>query len=443
MTGFEGPVALPSGRRVHVSVRARAGLRPEARDAWRGQRMFAGRLLVAVDEGAMRVQGEGGALSADALLDLPLRDLHALRDVAERLQVIAPEPGTYDCRNCGAPLRAAPEAAPSADLEAWYLEDGSPPTPPFRLPEPVMLPSGARADTVDMTAVTGRRAMGLWRFLLESPARAVDAEVVRGLGVRALGDTTDPDGVARALREAPEAAWDIIEAAFVELNYAHRAFVPQVCDACGTVHDLPAPSIREVEPPPAAFRRLHAGAMVAGEEPSEGFPDEETFAAMVERIGEEVYADRGVRNIPLYTELGVPPVDGSGEPLLGSYQPLYRSDGVGYTDVSFEIRLYYRTFRNMWIQEGPYDVEAEVRETIDHEVEHHLHHLAGRDPMDDAEREEARRELERTFGKRAVRRAEWAALRAELRRIGIVFIVLAMLFGVMVAALHVLGLLPD
>jgi hypothetical protein len=441
MRGYVGGLVLPSGRRVHVTVPPRS-LSPIAEDEWRGRCTFGGRLLVAVDEAALQVEVEGSRLGSDALLDWPLRDFHALRDVAERLQVIAQEPGDYDCRNCGATMRADVSAAPLEDLETWYADDGGPPESPFHLPTPVPLPSGARAETVDMVAVTGRQALSLWRSMRE--AATLSARVIQGMGVRALGDERNAVMVARALRDAPDAAWDVIEAAFVALNYGERAFVPHVCTACGAVHDLPAPSIREMEPPRAAFRALHApGEGQEGDPPSEPFPDEATFAAMVERIGEEVYAARGVRNIPLHTDPTVPPVDGSGEPLLGSYQPLYESDGVGYTDVSFEIRLYYRSFRNMWTQDGPYDVEAEVRETIDHEVEHHLHHLAGHDPMDEAEREEARRELERTFGKRAVRRAERAALMAELRRIGLLFAVLAVVFGVMVGALHVLGILQD
>jgi hypothetical protein len=442
MRGYMGGLVLPSGRRVHVTAPPRS-LSPIAEDEWRGRCTFGGRLLVAVDEAALQVEVEGAPLGSDALLDWPLRDFHALRDVAERLQVIAQEPGDYDCRNCGATMRADASAASLEDLEIWYAEDGAPPVPPFPLPAAVSLPSGARAETVDMAAVTGRQALSLWRSIRAGEEGGLSARVVQGLGVRALGDERNAVMVARALRDAPDPAWDVVGAAFVALNYADRAFVPHVCGACGTVHDLPAPSTREMEPPRAAFRALHGPGEQEGGPPSESFPDEATFAAMVERIGEEVYAARGVRNIALHTDPTVPPVDGSGEPLLGSYQPLYESDAVGYTDVSFEIRLYYRSFRNMWTQDGPYDVEAEVRETIDHEVEHHLHHLAGHDPMDEAEREEARRELERTFGKRAVRRAERAALMAELRRIGLLFAVLAVVFGVMVGALHVLGILQD
>jgi hypothetical protein len=437
--GYDGPLVLPTGRRVRVAAAPLEA--PLADDAWGGEPLFAGRFLAAIHGGALRL-GEGGRpLGVEEVLDWPLRDLHALRDVAERLWVIATDHRAYDCRNCGAAIHAS--TAPMDDLDVWYADDGAPPAPPFPLPAAAPLASGAEAHTVEVVPVTGREALPLWRALASEADRPLTAPVVRGLGVRALGDETDPAAIAASLDRADDGTWDALEAAFIALNYADRAFVPQVCARCGTVHDLPAPSAREVEPPPAAFRALHADDERAPGAPPSTFPDEEAFAAMVERLGEEVYVQRGVQHIALHTDLEVPPVDGSGEPLMGSYQPIYRSDAVGYTDVSFEIRLYYRTFRNIWHQDGPYDVEAEVRETIDHEVEHHLHHLAGHDPMDEEERDQARRDLERTFGVRAVRRAERAALLGELRRIGILFAVLAVVFGVMVGALYALGILQD
>ena len=53
-----------------------------------------------------------------------------------------------------------------------------------------------------------------------------------------------------------------------------------------------------------------------------------------------------------------------------------------------EVTIFYRTFRAMWNEEGGYDWEAEIRETIEHELEHHVAFLTGDDPMDEAERDE-------------------------------------------------------
>ena len=66
--------------------------------------------------------------------------------------------------------------------------------------------------------------------------------------------------------------------------------------------------------------------------------------------------------------------------------------------------VYYQTFRRMWEEDGPYDLEAELHETIDHELEHHLHHLAGHDPLDEEERAEARGEIRKLYGDRRLAR---------------------------------------
>lgn len=419
---YDGPVRLPSGATVHVRVPE--DVSPVADDVIDGRPIFGGRLFAAVERDALVVEQEGRRLDRDALLDLSLRDYHALRDVAERLGAIAADPPELDCRNCGTPLRIDPTAAPTEDLDTWYAEDHSPDLPEGR---------------VVMEPVTVRRALPLWQALMrERPS--ITPPIVRALGLRAIDAERRPGRLARMLEDASDELWDRIAARFVLLNYADRATFPVVCPACGAVHDAPAPSLQELEAPPEAVRELLA------ETPSEGaaaggFPDADDFVEMVERIGEEVYAARGVRNIPLIVDRDVPPVDGSGEPLLGSYAPIHSGDAAGYTRLAFEIRLYYRSFRGLWEQDGPYDVEAEIRETIDHEVEHHLHFLAGHDPMDEAEREEALQELERTFGPRAVRRARRTALLSELRGIVLMLVVVALVLGATVVALRLLGVL--
>ncbi len=166
----------------------------------------------------------------------------------------------------------------------------------------------------------------------------------------------------------------------------------------------------------------------------------EAFEEATRRLRDEVFAERGVANLEVVVEEGVPPVDDSGEPLMGSYQPIHERTGETLTDVRFEIALYYRTFASMFA-EAPYDVEAEIRETLDHEVEHHLHHLSGHDPLDAAERAEARADLERTFGKDAVRRAERGALLSELAQMGKVFFWGLLLVALGVAALVAMGVI--
>ncbi len=138
---------------------------------------------------------------------------------------------------------------------------------------------------------------------------------------------------------------------------------------------------------------------------------------MVLRIGADVYEEMEVSNIELEIVTDEADVDGSGEPLLGSYQPRGAVDEAGVAVSPFVIRIYYRTFARMYGDE-PYDVEAEIRETIAHEVEHHLHHLEGHDPIHERERREAQAELARTYGEPAVKRARVAGVVTEAKKLG-------------------------
>lgn len=430
-------VTLPSGTFVRVAA---SGVdTPLADDHFRDRPTFSGRLLNAVAAGMLRIDGPE-RFDVERILELPLRDYHALRDVAERLGIIAAEPAELSCRNCDAPLDADPIEAPRDDLETWY--EGDRPAPAEPLPLGRTLPLGGKrvATTVSLAPRTLRQALPLYRALASSEAFAVTPSLVTALGITALGEETEPRRIARVLARAPEELWLLLEAAFLRVNHADHASFPVVCPTCGAVHDVPAPSLAEFDPDPDIERRLWAegGSM----EPSGEFPSPELFDAMVERLGEEVYRERAVRNIALVVDDGIPPVDGSGEPLLGSYEPRYDGDGAGYTTVAFVITLYRRTFERMW-EDGPYDVEAEIRETIDHEVEHHLHHLSGHDPMDEEERREALRELERTFGKRAVRKAQLAEIALELRSVGKFALVTTLVLGTLLAVLYGTGLLGN
>jgi hypothetical protein len=65
-----------------------------------------------------------------------------------------------------------------------------------------------------------------------------------------------------------------------------------------------------------------------------------------------------------------------------------------------QIHLYYRTFLNAYLEDGPYDVNREIGETLRHELEHHLGHLTGSDPLDEHERAEIGNEYQRRVGQR-------------------------------------------
>lgn len=416
----ELPLVLPSGRRV--TVRSAGEGPPVQDDELGGKRTFAGRVLVALERGRLRVEDDdGSALGRAELEGMPLPDFHALRDAAWRVGAVARPRDDLRCRNCDAPLDPAPDDLPASELDRWYVEaerEAEPLGPLFPLLDEVEVPGRRPATSFEMAPVTVGQVLPLWRAL-EREEVTITPRLVRALGIEGLGDTADPKLVARALDVASDEAWASIETAFVMLGYAVRSHFPHRCSECGTLHDVLAPPDREFLLDPDLEE-----AMLLGERPPDDgdgeqapFPDLDSFAEITLRIGREVYRERGVKNVELVVNDEVPPVDASGEPLMGSYQPIAQGDAAGYTDIRFQIDVYYRTFESMY-RERPFDVEAEIRETIDHEVEHHLHHLAGHDPVDDEEREQALAELERTYGKRAVRSARVRGTLAELKVFG-------------------------
>ena len=388
--------------------------------------VFAGRVFRAIDEGHLRL--------SEPVDSLGLADFHLVRDVAERSGVIASEPDPGTCRNCSASLPVDPRGA---DLETLLAaaDDDAPPEGPFELSTPV-----DEVTAIDMKPTTVADVRAFWRMLTD-PDAPLDAAVVRALGLRELGvgerSIDDADAIAEMLMDGSDDLHAVIETLFVELNYPPRLRFPVVCAECGAVHDVPTPSTREMRASARGYDLIFGDA--SSEDAPDEFPSLEAFAKAVERIADEVFRERDVANLELVVDDDVPPVDAGGEPLMGSYEPIYDGDAAGYTEVRFVITLYVETFRRMF-DEAPFDVDAEIRETIDHEVEHHLYHLAGHDPMDEQERREARADLERTFGKERVRRAERRALLDELGSMGRFFFWGLLACGALLLAMWALGL---
>ncbi len=404
-------VRLPSGLRVRVRRVGRGA--PRVDDVVEGTRLFAGRTLGALLAGEVSVEPADGRartpLTREALLALDVRDFHALRDACERLGAVAPEAtDAGECRNCDAPLEAAPRGVPLDDLEERFARE--PAVREARVPLGVTVRVGrGRAREAVLRAPTVETARPLWAALArEAPLRVTPA-LVRALGVRSVGRETRATVLADVLAHVPDRAWSAIEQGFLEVAYAERALRPLVCPACGALHEVDAPLEREFD---LALGRT-GGA--PARDPGEGaFPDAADFEALVARLGAEVYAARGVRHIALRVEDGVPALDVAGEPLLGSYEPREAVDAAGNATTEFLVTVYYRSFARMHAEEGPYDLEAEVRETIDHEIEHHLHYLSGHDPLDAQERADARRELEDVYGARTLARLERREVLADL-----------------------------
>lgn len=63
----------------------------------------------------------------------------------------------------------------------------------------------------------------------------------------------------------------------------------------------------------------------------------------------------------------------------------YPSDWVGPDTTRSVVVLYYGSFRSLARLDPDFDWEAEIHETIEHEVRHHLESLAGRDELGDVD----------------------------------------------------------
>jgi hypothetical protein len=104
------------------------------------------------------------------------------------------------------------------------------------------------------------------------------------------------------------------------------------------------------------------------------------------------------------------------------------------------VTVYYRTFEAMWNEEGAYDWDGELAETIEHELEHHIAFLRGDDPTDDEERAVIRDEAVRIVGRREAGRraiedfgASWSDF---LKRTWPLWLLALVLLAVMLATQH-------
>lgn len=379
----------------------------------------------------MGLTADGSPVDA---LALPLSDFHLIRDALERAGGLAPaqEP-PFTCLNCDAPLAPVRRGAPleplldpPEDVRAAERE-----APARRV---LARPLGP-VTALELRVPTVAAAKTLWRRRAQE-VLDVDVKLVRALGLRGIARRgrweRNPERLARWLERIPEADFEVVLAAFEDAVYPARLQLPVVCASCGARDAVPAPSSREVEPGPDAWE-----ALVGRRGDPDAFPDFEAFARLARRLADEVFEARGVRGLALVVEGETPAVDDAGVPLLGSYLPIPGDENDARD--RFEITVYYRTFASEHAA-GDFDVEAELRETLDHEVEHHLHHLRGVDPLDAEERREARDELMRVYGATRVRHAERAALARELGAMGRFFLVGLLVAGALLAVAMAAGL---
>jgi len=333
--------------------------------------------------------------------------------VATRAGLLEEEEVAVSCRNCSEEIRVKP----CAGLEIGPWEHGElgdeelDTTLPFG--EPIEIPTiplgrVRTASTVTFEPRTVGEARPLFRALAR-PRFDVTAEVVRAMGITALGKERDADRIAEALAACDEPAFGAVTDAFLASHYVLRLGCVAICPSCGARNDVDAPYDREIEPSgerprPPAGDHDHDHDRDDGEAPST-FPDFDAFAARAKVLAGPMLAEIPGAPVELLVDEGTPAVDDGGEPLLGSYVPPYEGSMAAPTRPP-TVTLYYRTFRAMWDEDGPYDWDAELSETIEHELEHHVFFLRGDDPMDDEERAVIRDEALRIVGKReAGRRA--------------------------------------
>jgi hypothetical protein len=395
-------VSLP--RRVHLPDRGWVELRTgDAPDATPPRTLR--ETTAALDGSLVRiVDGEGAPVAAGTLT---LRDAAVTRAVLTQLEIFPEDPTDVVCENCDAPFTVQPCAelglAPYFDGEADddELDARFPFDETHEIPA-VELKKGAAA-TVRLRDVTLGEVEPLHRAL-ETYRLRITGEVVRAMGLVALGDETQPARIGRALARASDEALDVVFDLFDEAHYPPRLSAEARCPKCGASNPVEAPTLREF--PAEPMRRAGRDALPPG------FPDEAAFEGMVVEEADAIYARLGVRNVGLEVVHGPADCDDGGVPLLGSYTPP-EPEGAGLVAREPEVRVYYRTFRAMWADE-PYDVRAEIAETIEHELEHHLAFLSGDDPEDEAERGQIAREARQRTGDTETLRQASRAARGEL-----------------------------
>ena len=398
MTTYALPrtLTLPSGART--TLRGASGPPAEPGRTTRASPLFAAALRL-FDDGAVDLD------PPKPVRDLPLGDFHLLRAVLTKAGWLAEDEVVIDCHNCGAAL----SVRPCARLETGPWEDdelGDPEldrTLAFETAHPIeriALGRVRQARTVTFARRTVGQALPLFAAL-SRPELVVDADLVEAMGIIALGATTDRRKIAHALADCSDAAFTSVTDAFLASHYPLRLGADVFCTACKARNTVDAPAEREFDLGRAAPASDERSANEDAEHPP--LPPLAEFVELAHAIAEPLVREIPGDPVEVVVEDGTPAVDDGGEPLLGSYMPPPPQDAPTPTRPPM-VTLYYRTFEAIERDEGRYDWEGELRETIEHELEHHVYFLRGDDPMDAEERAEIDREAVRVIGKREATR---------------------------------------
>jgi hypothetical protein len=360
-----------------------------------------------VDSGDVALLDPADREAVVDIAKLPLRDFHALRAVATRLGWLAEEPIEIACRNCAQAIVVAPCASLELGPFVHGELDDAELDAPFDFSVAHAIEPIALAREAKLRDISAGEAAPLHRALRRRRL-AISDRFVRSMGIESLGPERDPRRIAAALARCTEEAWISIGDLFLQAHYSARLCAVALCPKCGARNDVDAPYEREFDPGNPV---VPGATSAASNEPS--FPDFDAFDASARASFERFAGDSSsgpplTQSVRLIVDGGVPACDDGGEPLLGAYVPPGGDPGAPVG--AAEITLYYRTFRAVWEEGGAYDWEDEVRETIEHELEHHGGWLVGHDAMDDDEREEIVRERVRRVGRTETVQGSIAAL---------------------------------
>lgn len=399
-------VWLPTGRTalLQLAKKPRSEVAPAPPGA--GPTLFAEALWVMRE--SVTLDGQG-----DDVQGLSLVDFHALRAILTHEGALDEEVVTIGCLNCGASIEVSPcKSMPLGPFLEGALNDEEldarlAPDEVSSIPE-IALAGGAVAREAVFVDRTVSEAMPLWRALGEgSLPFQISADAVTAMGLSALGAERDPARIAAALRGASDEAVYAMSELFLSLHYPLRLGGVARCAACGARNDVDAPFDREFALGDAAS---HIGSGGSEEAP---FVDFETFDARAKALFEETLPKALQDEIMFVVEGGVAAVDDGGVPLLGSYLPATPGDGASPSR-SHEVAVYYRTFRAIWQDEGPFDWESELAETLDHEIEHLVATLRGHDETDEEERREIDEEAARLHGRHTLLAGEVSGLLSDV-----------------------------
>jgi hypothetical protein len=363
-----------------------------------GEALFAEVLLAEARGYVELVDGKDKVPCASLILS----DFHAVRALLTAASVLHEEPVTMHCKNCDATMDVEPckELPLGPFRDAELSDDELDATLTFGEPHsiaPIRLGGARVARTVTFAPRTAGESQSLFAALARKDL-AIDRIFVHGMGIARLGAEVDEDQIAIALTAATDAAFGSVTNRYLESHYPLRLGAVVMCEACGARNDVDAPYQRELDVVPEHPPEERRDGVVL---PS-AFPSFDEFATSAHAVFQRYVLPFQEGSIDLIIDDEVPACDDGGEPLLGSYVPgaysgFDASDAIGARPT---VTLYVRTFRAMWNEEGPYDVDAEIDDTIEHELEHHGHYLSGHDQVDEDERALIAKEAERVIGKK-------------------------------------------